>query len=225
MKLHQLRDIVAIAERGSLRAAARHLDLAQPALTRSLGELERELEAPLFERQSRGMVPTAMGAAFVQRATVILNEVRRAREEVEQLRGGMRGSVAVGLSIAPHMAMLPGVLGPFRARYPAVQLRIIEGFYPTLAGGLADGSIDFYVGPEAAGASPPELLKERLSANTRIILGRHGHKLSGATCLADLAAAEWATTSITAKAKEEWVTCSTATACRHRPWHCKASRR
>lgn len=43
MKLNQMRDMVAIAERCSLRAAARHLDLAQPALTRSIGSLEREL--------------------------------------------------------------------------------------------------------------------------------------------------------------------------------------
>jgi LysR family transcriptional regulator of abg operon len=79
MKLHHLRDIVAIAERGGLRAASRHLQIAQPALTRSLSELERELGAPLFERHSRGMALTAMGRAFVPRATAILNEVRRAR--------------------------------------------------------------------------------------------------------------------------------------------------
>jgi DNA-binding transcriptional LysR family regulator len=53
MKLTQMRDVVAIAERGSLRAAARHLRLAQPALTRSVQELERELGVPLFERRAR----------------------------------------------------------------------------------------------------------------------------------------------------------------------------
>ncbi|MGA9009437.1 MAG: LysR family transcriptional regulator, partial [Xanthobacteraceae bacterium] len=58
MKLNQFRDVVAIAERGSLRAAARYLQLAQPALTRSVQELERELGAPLFERRARGMVLT-----------------------------------------------------------------------------------------------------------------------------------------------------------------------
>ena len=47
MKFSQMRDVVAIAERGSLRAAARHLSLAQPALTRSIHELERELGAQL----------------------------------------------------------------------------------------------------------------------------------------------------------------------------------
>ena len=61
MKLHHLRDVVAIAERGGLRAASRHLQLAQPALTRSLGELERELGTPLFERHTRGMALTPAG--------------------------------------------------------------------------------------------------------------------------------------------------------------------
>src|SRR5580693_6822900 len=74
MKLHQLRDLVAIAEHGSLRAAARHLGIAQPTLTRSLSELERELGAPLFERRARGMVATALGQAFIRRAIAIVND-------------------------------------------------------------------------------------------------------------------------------------------------------
>ena len=203
MKLHHLRDVVAISERGGLRAASRHLQLAQPALTRSLGELERELGTPLFERHARGMVPTLAGAMFVQRATAILHEIRRAREEVDQLQGGMRGTVAMALSIAPHIALLPRALPPFRARYPAVQVRVIEGIYPTVEAGLRDGSIDFYIGPGPGGPVPPELAQEVLFQNTRTVLGRRGHPLTGATRLAELADAEWATTSITRQADEE----------------------
>ena len=203
MKLHHFRHVVTIAECGSLRAAARHLQLAQPALTRSLGELERELGAPLFERQARGMALTAMGQAFVQRATVILHEVRRARDEVDQLQGGTRGSVVAGLAIAPHLALLPKALRPFRARYPAVGLRIIEGIYPTVEGGLKDGSIDFYIGPEPERPVAAEFLQEALFTNTRTVLCRRGHRLAHATSLADLAGAEWATTSVTLQAEAE----------------------
>src|ERR1700729_1609134 len=113
MKLNQFRDVVAIAERGSLRAAARHLGLAQPALTRSVHDLERELGAPLFERRARGMRLTPMGEAFVRRANAILSEVRRARDEVEQLSGGVGGKVVAGLSLAPHVALLPKALPAF----------------------------------------------------------------------------------------------------------------
>lgn len=204
MKLHQFRDVVAIAEHGSLRAAARRLHLAQPALTRSLSELERELGAALFERQTRGMVPTPVGLAFIRRASMVLSEVRKAREEVEQLSEGVGGRVVVGLSIAPHIAMLPGALGPFRARYPGVTLDIIEGFYPTLEADLRHGRVDFYIGPRPDTKLPPELALETLFENTRMVLCRKGHKLAGARTLRDLVDAEWATTTITVQAETEF---------------------
>jgi LysR family transcriptional regulator of abg operon len=203
MKFSQMRDVVAIAERGSLRAASRHLALAQPALTRSIHELERELGVPLFERRARGMVLTPMGEAFVRRASAVLSEVRRAREEVEQLHGGTRGRVVAGLSLAAHVALLPPALKPFRARYPQVQLHLIEGWYPTLEVGLKDGSIDFYIGPRHERAPSAELVQELLFDNTRIVLGRRGHPLGRARSLKDLVDAEWATTSVTFKAEEE----------------------
>lgn len=203
MKLNQLRDVIAIVERGSLRAAARHLGLAQPALSRSIRELERELNAPLFERRARGMILTPMGAAFIRRANVVLEEVRRAREEVAQLQGGVGGMIVAGLSIAAHLALLPDALRPFRSRYPGVRLHLIEGLYPTLEFGLKDGSIDFYVGPRPERALSADLVEEKLFDNTRTILGRKGHPLSKARSLRDLADAEWATTSITLEAEEE----------------------
>ncbi|PWT92173.1 MAG: LysR family transcriptional regulator [Proteobacteria bacterium] len=203
MKLHHLRDVVAIAERGSLRAAARHLSVAQPALTRSVRELERELGVALFERRTRGMILTPMGSAFVRRAKSVLGEMRRAREEVEQLHGGTGGKVVAGLSLAAHIALFPKALSRFRARYPQVQLHVIEGWYPTLEAGLKDGSIDFYVGPEPDAPLPPDLNHEKLFDNTRVILGRIGHPLGRAKSLRALVGAEWATTSITFRAEEE----------------------
>ena len=204
MKLNQLRDIVAVAERGSLRAAARHLDLAQPALTRSVRDLERELGAPLFERRARGMVLTPMGAAFVRRANAVLSEVRRAREEVEQLHGGTRGEVVAGLSMVALIALLPKALSLFRARYPNVQLHLIEGWYPTLENALKDGSMDFYVGPEPVQLPPSDLVQELLFENVRIVLARKEHPLRHARSLSQLIDAEWATTSVTFKAEEEF---------------------
>ena len=61
VKLNQLRAALTVAEKGSLRAAARELGMSQPARSHSIGELERELGATLFERRSRGMTPTPGG--------------------------------------------------------------------------------------------------------------------------------------------------------------------
>ena len=71
MTLNQIRNVVAIAERGSLRSAARALGVTQPAVTRSIRELEHELGVTLFERKATGMALTSLGDAFVRRASGI----------------------------------------------------------------------------------------------------------------------------------------------------------
>lgn len=203
MKLHHLQEVVAIAAHGSIRAAARVLNLAQPALTRSLADLERELGAPLFERHARGVAATSVGTAFVGRATAILQDLRRAQEEVAQLGGATGGTVAVGLSTAAHISLLPPALRPFRARYPDTQLQIIEGLYPTLAPLFREGSLDFYVGPDAGTSLLPDLSREVVGLGNRVVLCRRGHPLAAARSLADLADADWITTSVTADAADE----------------------
>jgi DNA-binding transcriptional LysR family regulator len=203
MKLTQLRNIVTIAERGSLRAAARHLSMAQPVLTRNVRELEHELGIPLFERRARGMILTPMGQVFVRRASAILNEVRLVREEIEQLHGGVQGSVVCGLSISAHIALLPHAFRPFHKRYPDVKLHIIEGQYPSLEREIQSGKMDFYVGPLWRHALPSDLICEKLLDNKRAIFGRKGHPLAKARSLRELVSAEWATTSITQRAEDE----------------------
>lgn len=196
MKLTQMRDMVAVVERGSLRAAARHLGLAQPALTRSIGALERELGITLFERAARGMVLTPAGKQFHRRASAVTNEVRRAKEDFEQTDGDMKGTVTVGLSIMPHMGILPEALPVFRRRYPLVRLKIIEGLYPAMEAGLLDGSIDFYLGASPRGEPAGGLVSETLLQNTRTVIGRRGHTLASARSIKELGKAEWATTTI-----------------------------
>jgi LysR family transcriptional regulator of abg operon len=197
MKLTHLRDVVAVAERGSLRAAARHLGIAQPAITRSIREIERELGVVLFERRARGVVLTPMGEVFLRRALVMQNELRLAREEMDQLRGQTTGRVAIALSTVSHLALLPRALQPFRARYPDVFLHVAEALFPSVEPALKDGSIDFYVGPLAEQPLDKEFAVEILFENTRVILGRKGHPLAGATSLKDLVNARWITTAVT----------------------------
>jgi LysR family transcriptional regulator of abg operon len=68
---------------------------------------------PLFAREARGMALTPMGKLFVRRAGVAVTELRRARDEIEQSQGGVHGTVVAGLSIMPHVGMLPYALRPF----------------------------------------------------------------------------------------------------------------
>lgn len=203
MKLNQLRDVVAVAERGSLRAAARHLGIAQPAISRSIREVERELGVDLFERHAKGAVLTAMGEAFVRRAMAVQTELRHAKEEIEQLRGMTTGHVSIALSTVPHLALLPKALGAFRARYPDILLTVMEGLLPAALPSLLDGTLDFYVGPLTEEPLAKDLVVETLFQNSRRVFGRRGHPLAGAKSLRDLADASWITTTVTLDSRAE----------------------
>lgn len=203
MKLNQIRNVLAVAERGSLRSAARHLGIAQPAITRSIRELEHELGSSLFERHATGVALTSIGEAFVRRASAIEAELQRVKDEVMQLRGEGTGSVTVSLSTASHLVLLPRVLSTFHQRYPNVTLKVIEGLYPAIEADLHSGLIDFYVGPLSESATSGDIDAEFLFNNTRVIVGRKGHPLAAATCLDELVDATWITTAVTVKIQEE----------------------
>jgi DNA-binding transcriptional LysR family regulator len=202
MKFSAVRDFLAVAERGGLRAAARHLGVAQPVITRSIQELEKELGVPLFERNAKGVRLTPMGETFLRRAHSVRSELQKAKEEIDQLRGQAHGSVTMVLSSVPHLTLLPEALGAFRRRFPTVDLHLIDAVYPAAEQGLVEGRHDAYVGP-TPGHLPPELQGEKLFDNTRVIVGRKGHPLARARSLRELVSAEWITTSITHKAEEE----------------------
>jgi LysR family transcriptional regulator, regulator of abg operon len=203
MKLNHIRDVIAVAERGSLRGAARQLGIAQPAITRSIRELEHELGAALFVRHVNGVALTPMGEAFVRRATAIQLELERTKDEIQQLKGLKTGTVSVGLSTAAHVALLPRVLKPFCRSFPDVQLRLIEGLFPAMEAELYDGTIDFYVGPLAEDSVSSEFAVEKLFDNRRIIVGRRNHPLARARSLAELVGAKWVTTSVTVSSEAE----------------------
>ena len=202
MKLNSMRDFMAVAERGSLRAAARQLSIAQPVITRSIQQLEKELGVMLFERRTKGVCLTPMGEAFLRRSKAVHSELRRAQDELDQMRGEIHGQIRVCLSGVPHMALLPNAMGPFRQRFPDVKLDIIDGLLPSVESDLKDGTIDCYVGPVAEEMAS-ELVIERLFDSTCVVVARRGHPLINATSLRELVGAEWAVTSITHAAEDE----------------------
>ena len=203
MKLNQLRDFVAVAEAGSLRGAARTLSLAQPAITRSIQELEHSLGAQLFVREARGVRLTPIGETFLSRARNILGEVRRAQETVRQHQDSVEGQLVVGLSTAAHLGIAGDVLRQFQKRYPRVRLRFVEGFLPTLESDLRNGVVDLYVGPVVPEHRPADLHFVKLFDNERVVVARKDHPLHGTRRLEDLGGTTWLTTSITHEAEDE----------------------
>lgn len=191
MKLHHFRDLLAVVETGSLRAAARHLGLAQPVITRSIQQLEHELGVALFERHAKGVILTEKGALFTQRVEAIQAELQRAQDEIAQSKQELTGEIAVVFSPVICMTLMPRILSAFNRRYPNVVLRISEGLFQTAEPHLENGVVDFWVGPLELSVAHPRFSVERLFDASRRVVGRAGHPLAGATSLADLAECGW----------------------------------
>ena len=91
VKIHQIRAFVEVARQGSIRGASRMLNMSQPALSKSIQELEEGLAAQLFFRRSKGVTLTDAGESFYQHASLILEELRAAQEDIRQRQGQLAG--------------------------------------------------------------------------------------------------------------------------------------
>ena len=193
MRLNQLRDFLAVVENGSIRAAARRLALSQPALTKSLRQLEDELGAVLLARGVRGARPTELGRAFLARARAVSADLRRAREELAQLRGSTEGSLAIGSAPGPALGLLPDALARVRARWPKATLRVVDLTPSEVLPALRDGSLDFALGASVGplAHAPADCVVERLYLNDAAIVARPGHRLARKRRIVELAGAEW----------------------------------
>lgn len=191
MKLSQLQAVLAVAECGSLRAAGRHLKIAQPSITRSIREIERELGVTLFERTAKGVRATHMGETFLRRAEAIRAELRRATDEIEQLKGRSNGEVSITMSAASSIALLPKAMAAFRKRYPDAVVKVSEGVFQVAEQDVLRGGLDFYVGPIDPNLSRIRLLVEEMYVTRRFVVARKGHPLMKARTLAELKDARW----------------------------------
>ncbi len=142
-KPNQLRLILKIAEVGQLQIAADALNLSQPAASRSLGELEKYIGAPLFERSSKGMEPTPLGHAFVRHARVIMSEYAGLDSDIQRLKGGQSGEVRIGSVTGPAVGILMPALSAIRATAPDIDITIEVGPSNELVRGLDEGRFDF----------------------------------------------------------------------------------
>jgi DNA-binding transcriptional LysR family regulator len=202
LKLTQLRDVIAAAEFGSLRAAARHLGIAQPAISRSIREIENELGVTLFERRQQGIRVTGAGQAFIRRAQLVQSELRRAQEEINQLKGELAGCVSVAMSSASTFAMMPSAVRSFRSAYPKAVVKFTESFFQEAELRLLSGQVDFFVGPYAERGGHSQFVSEKLYDQVRVVIARKGHPLSRVSSLGGLVDAEWVKQTISDRASE-----------------------
>src|SRR5437762_11035323 len=96
MKLHDLHILKAVVQAGSMNKAAAVLNMTQPAVSRSIAELERTVGVSLLDRNARGVEPTAYGRALLNGGTVVFDDLRQALRNIEFLADSTAGEVRIG---------------------------------------------------------------------------------------------------------------------------------
>jgi DNA-binding transcriptional LysR family regulator len=197
MKLSSLQALVAAIQEGSLRAAARRLGISQPALTKVVRELEREVGAPLLLRSRAGVVASTQGKALFESALRVDREIAGAKEQIEQLGGHMVGEIKVGAVPQALMVLVPETLRTFCREFPEIRLRVTEELYVAQLAKLRDGEVDLLVGPLPTGVAAGEFATETLIPLQLAVVARKGSRFARASSLKELmvANAKWVYTS------------------------------
>ncbi|MPV59474.1 LysR family transcriptional regulator [Burkholderia sp. HI2761] len=193
MKLKQLDAFLAVAEHRTIRGAARALGVTQPAVSSTVRELELELGVPLVMRSVKGIALTDYGSAFAIRARLIVEEIQRTRDEIEQLRLGTTGSVSIAVSPTVALTILPRAFDAFARELPDATVNVDDALTATDLARLRDGSLDFIVTHQLSNAMPDtdEFASIPLFRTAFAVVARNRHRLVRARSLRELTEARW----------------------------------
>ena len=142
LNLHHLRVFSAVAECGSFTQAATALRISQPAVSKSVQELERQVAVALLERAGRSSRLTPAGEALAAHARELFSVEASAEEELRALRGLEHGSLRIGASTTIATYMLPPILSRFRQAHPGVVVRVVSANTRAIARRVLERRLD-----------------------------------------------------------------------------------
>lgn len=142
----QLVHLAAVVDAGSLSLAAEKLGVTQPALSKSLRQLEQRVGAPLLQRSKSGSSPTALGRMLAVQGEAIISSARRAEMQVEDWNRASVGNLVIGAPPTIAAYLMPSVIADFLASRPHVTMRVEVSPLAGLQEKLATNRMDMYVG-------------------------------------------------------------------------------
>ena len=177
LNLNQLAVVHAVAAEASVSKAAERLMVSQPAVSKQLREMERQLGTPLFDRLPRGVRPTEAGTLLADYARRIFALANEAQERLAELQGLERGQLRIGASTTIAVYLLPAVFVAFRKAYPGVRLTVDIVNAREVEERLAASAVDVALSegePDAAAFAVDPFMTDEL-----IAIAPAGHPLAG----------------------------------------------
>ena len=181
--MRHIQHAVALAEEGSYTAAARRLNLSQPALSRSIQTLEELLGAPLFDRTSIGIVPTTIGSIVLERGRLLLQDATSVEREVRLALGLETGSLTIGAGPYPANISVGQACGLLLRDHPHLRVDIRVADWPSLLEAVVDGTLDFAVAEVSTIADDSRFETEHLPRHQAYFICNPRHPLVCETAL------------------------------------------
>ncbi len=176
MELRQLKHFIQVVETGSISAAARELNLAQPAISTSIKKLEQELKIALFHRRERGVSLTKAGEQFTQHARRVLLQANDAKLAMQALEGLDQGEVEICVPSMLGSYYFPPLLMAFKHQYPGLSLNVIDTGTRNIRDLLVAGSAE--LGVVADKDLTPELDSGKLIQEEMVVCMASDHPLA-----------------------------------------------
>ncbi len=174
--LHQLQAFIAVAERGSFRAAAEHIHLSPPALSRRIEKLESIIGTKLFNRTTRDVELTSLGRIFLDRARSAVDDLESAMLGISDIAATRSGRVTVACVPSAALYFLPQVISSFSLKYPALRIRVIDESMNQTLQSVLSGESDFGIG--FMSTLMPEIHFEDIHNDPFVIAMRRDHPLA-----------------------------------------------
>jgi DNA-binding transcriptional LysR family regulator len=149
MKLHDLHVLMAVVQTGSMGKAAALLNTTQPAVSKSVADLERTIGVRLLDRSPQGVSPTAYGRALLEGGTAAFDELRQAVKNIEFLADPTAGDVRVGSIIPLAASFVSAVVDSLSQRYPRIVFHVEAAQMETLRRELSERNVDLLIAPRS----------------------------------------------------------------------------
>ncbi len=145
IKLHDLHVLMAVAQAGSMNKAAALLHTTQPAVSKSIAELERTVGVRLLDRNARGVEPTACGRALLNGGATVFDELQQAMRNIEFLADPEAGQVQFGCNPFLAASFASAVVDRISQRYPRIVVHLVTGGNDVLGHELSERNLDFAI--------------------------------------------------------------------------------
>ena len=174
VRLHRF---LAVYKHRNFGRAAEELNITQPALTKSIQQLEDELGVQLFSRSAQGVAPTMFGEALLVHARLIESEFKNAEREIAILRGAIKGEVTIGVTPSVATDLVPRAFLKLQEDRPSIRVNVIEGLMENHVPALRRGELDLVVGGWVR-ENHADLVSEKLMSDRIMFFASEDHPLA-----------------------------------------------